>query len=264
MDLKQLALDEIDPPAHDHRTEHDAARLQELADSIREQGLLNPIQVISRGARYEIAAGHRRYLAHRILRRATIAAFVLEGRGNRAAQVARFAENFHRDNLSPIEEARAMREAINTNALTTAHLARVMRRSPAWIADRLALLELPDDVQGALHARAISTGAALALAEVDDERHRAYLLEHAARNGASIAVVRAWVAEYLQQKAAAGAQPLPAPDPAQPPIAARILMPCALCTVEHDHTALVIVRICRPCLSAIHAPATSAPGGGDA
>lgn len=248
MKLEQLAVDQIDPPRHAHRVELEEAAMLELMASIDANGLLNPIHVRPAGERYEIIAGHRRWEAHRRLRRLTIAAFIDAHANDQRVERARFAENLERADLSPMEEAAAIARAMEHCALDPDRMAKQMRRSRAWIDARLALLELPPDVQATLHAKAISTGAALALAEVDDPAHRTYLLEHAQRNGASIAVVRSWVSEYQAQRAAAGAAPLPAPDPTRTPAAAVVLIECFICHQRHDHTALQIARICIPCL----------------
>lgn len=247
MRLADLAVDQIDPPRHAHRTELDEPAMLELMADIAANGLEQPIKVRPSGERYEIIFGHRRYEAHRRLGRLTIAAFIDGKADDTDAERSRFAENFHRTDLTPMEEAAALERFMRECGVTLENAARMMHRSLAWISGRLQLLTLYPDLQDALHARAISTGAALALADVDDEAHRRYLLEHAQRNGASIAVVRAWVGDYAQQKATAGGGAIPPPDPSKPPAAAVVLLPCFACAVATDHTAMVHVRLCTAC-----------------
>jgi ParB family chromosome partitioning protein len=246
--LTEISVDDIDPPEHSHRVDFDEDAMLQLMASIGELGLLNPIHVRRAGERYEIIAGHRRWEAHRRLRRLTIPTFVVARTTDTNVERARFAENLQRADLTPMEEAAAIDQAMRDCTLDEPAIARALNHSPAWVRARLELLTLSAEVQTALHQKTISTGAALALGEVDDDAHRAYLLEHAVRNGASIAVLRSWVAEYITQRAAAGGAPLPPPDPSQPPARAVVLMECWACHQPHDHATLQIVRICIPCM----------------
>jgi len=251
MKITELAVDQIDPPHHSHRLDFDEAAMQELMDSIADHGLEQPIKVRPSGERYEIIFGHRRWEAHRRLRRLTIPALIAKGESDTKTERARFAENLQRSDLTPMEEATAIDQAMRGCSLDEPAIARLLSRSPAWVRARLALLTLTPDLQDALHTRAISTGAALALADVDDAAHRTYLLEHAVRGGASIAVIRSWVSEYQTQRAAAGDAPLAPPDHSRPPTPAVILLECTVCQKPHDHTTLQIARICIPCLKEI-------------
>jgi ParB family chromosome partitioning protein len=246
--IHELAVDEINPPAHPHRVDFDEPAMLELMASIDAHGLEQPIKVRRAGKRYEIIYGHRRWEAHRRLHRLTIPAFLDAHATDAATERARFAENLQRADLTPMEEAAAIERAMHDAQLTEPAIARMLNRTPGWIRGRLALLTLTPDVQDALHAKTLSTGAALELGAVDDLAHRAYLLEHAVRAGASIAVIRSWVAEYLVQRDAARGAPLPPPDPSRAPAAAVVLMQCWSCHQPHDHMQLQIVRICIPCM----------------
>ncbi|MGH8725691.1 MAG: ParB/RepB/Spo0J family partition protein [Burkholderiales bacterium] len=251
MKLLELAVDQIDPPHHAHRVSFDEPAMLELAADIDANGLQSPIKVRPSGERYEIIYGMRRWEAHRRLRRLTIAAFIDTHADDAATEQARFSENMKRSDLTAMEEAHALERAMLECGITPDNMARMLHRSRPWIDGRLALLTLQPDLQDALHARAISTGAALALADVDEPAHRTYLLEHAQRNGASISVIRAWVADYRAQRAAHGPGALPAPDPSRPPAAAVILIECLMCHEQRDHTQLHIARICTECLTEI-------------
>lgn len=251
MYLTELAIDLIDPPKHRHRTDFDADDMRVLVESIGATGLMNPIHVRPHGKRYEIIAGDRRHEAFRQLRRLTIPAFVLEHADNIETERARFTENLQRADLTPMEEAAAIDRTMRDCKLDRNAIAHMLRRSPRWVSDRLTLLELPSELQDALHRQAISTAAALALVEVDDDAHRAYLLQYAERNGAAAPVIRLWVQDYQQQKERAAGAPLPPPDTTRAPSAVVILMECALCEKQHPHTELQIIRVCIPCLKEI-------------
>jgi len=251
MKITELAVDQIDPPRHSHRLDFDEPAMHQLMDSIADHGLEQPIKVRPSGERYEIIFGHRRWEAHRRLRRLTIPALIVKGETDTKTERARFSENLQRSDLTPMEEAAAIDQVMRECALDVDAVALMLRRPHAWVRGRLALLTLTPDLQDALHTKHISTGAALALGEIDDGAHRTYLLEHAVRGGASIAVIRSWVSEYQTQRAAAGGALLAPPDHSRPPTPAVILIECAVCHEPHDHTTLHIVRICLACLKEI-------------
>lgn len=251
MRLAELAVDQIDPPKNAHRLDFEEQPMRELEADISTNGLHSPIEVRPRGERYEIISGHRRWEAHRRLRRLTIAAFVNDKADDTETERARFAENMLRTDLTPMEEARALERAMRECGITLHNMARMLHRSSAWVEGRVQLLTLYPDLQDALHARAIATGAALELTKVDDEAHRLYLLEYARRDGASIPVIRAWVADYATQRAAAGGAALPAPDLTKPPASAIVLLECIVCTTQHPHTELHLARVCANCLKEI-------------
>lgn len=252
MRLIELGVDQLDPPAEAHRVSFDEDAMLELMADIKANGLRQPIEVRPAGDRFEIIFGHRRWEAHRRLGLLTIHAIVKERADDTEAERSRFAENLMRADLSPMEEARAVDHAMVRLGITRENMARMLHRSPEWIDGRRALLAMPDELKSALHAREISTGAAIALAAVDDPAHLVYLLEHATRNGASIAVVRAWVQDYATQKAAAAGAPLPPPDTTKPPAAAIVVIPCAVCAAPHPHLELHVLRLCTTCLKEIN------------
>jgi len=246
-ELRTIPLDMIDEPTTAHRVDIDEQALNELADSIAQVGLLSPIVVRPvEGGRYEIVAGHRRYLAHRRLSRPDILCIVRVA-DTAQAEVERFAENLQRQELSPMEEAVAISRYIETTGMDTKQVARALARTEWWVTHRLALLEMPPELGDMVHTGQLAAAAALALAKVTDDRHRRYLLEYAVRSGASVAVIREWVAQWELQMATApdGAAPLPEmPADGQPVI---VQMPCHICGTPHDHRQLIIARVCRAC-----------------
>ena len=245
--LETIALELLDEPADAHRINMDETQLGELADSIRDIGLLNPIIVRPTGnGRYEIIAGHRRCVAHRMLSLREIACFVRDASDDEVEQ-GRFAENLQREQLSPMEEAVAIARYMEREGKDVKATARALNRSEWWVTHRVALMSMPPELGDMVHAEKLAAGAALELAKVTDDDHRSYLLEYAVRSGANIAVLREWVNSWESQQLNNPAEkaPLPAmPDAGQEVI---VTMPCYLCGTPHDYRQLIIVRVCRAC-----------------
>jgi ParB family chromosome partitioning protein len=190
----------IDEPQHQLRDGIDPEQLTELADSMAAEGLHQPIGVrqLPASGRYEVVWGHRRLLAARLLHWDEIEAKVFDFAYD--PTLAAISENLQRSDLTPLEEANAVQRML-TRGQSRASVARLFRRSAAWVDSRLALLELPDDLRTAVHARRLTLGVADALAHVDHADYRAELINEAERAGATVQTVNVWVAHYEQDKA---------------------------------------------------------------
>ncbi len=142
--------------------------LQELADSIKENGLLQPIVVRRSGEGYELIAGERRYRAHELLGYPTIEAIVLEKNDDESADLA-LIENMQREGLSAIEEARAMQHILETRNLTQAELAKRLGYRQSTVANKLRLLRLAPELQEDIARGALSERHSRALLKVSSE-----------------------------------------------------------------------------------------------
>ena len=158
----QIELDRIRPNPFQPRIRMDSAKLQELADSITENGVLQPIVVRSRPEGYEIVAGERRWKAAQQAGLSRIPAVVQDLSDERMVEVA-VVENIQRDELSPIEEAHAYHILIEDFKLTQEQVSQRVGRSRAAVANTLRLLRLPKAVQESLLDGKISMGHARAL-----------------------------------------------------------------------------------------------------
>ena len=158
----QIELDRIRPNPFQPRVRIDSARLQQLTDSITENGVLQPIVVRSRPEGYEIVAGERRWKAAQKAGLSRIPAVVQDLNDERMVEVA-VVENIQRDELSPIEEAHAYHILIQDFHLTQEQVSQRVGRSRAAVANTLRLLRLPKAVQESLLDGKISMGHARAL-----------------------------------------------------------------------------------------------------
>lgn len=171
--IQDIELDKIVPNRYQPRREFLDDSIKELAETLDKDGLLQPIVVREDGEdHYEIIAGERRYRAAKSLGWETIPAIVKNMDDDQAASLA-LIENLQREDLNPIDEAKAYTNLMKLNDLTQTALAKDMGKSQSYVANKLRLLKLDDDVQKALiegkitarHGRAL-----LNLSEDDQER----------------------------------------------------------------------------------------------
>ena len=150
--------------------------LKELALSIKEYGIINPIIVRPLGEKYEIIAGERRYRAAKQAGLKEVPVIIKKLDDAASAAIA-LIENLHRENITPIEEAKAYDEILKTASLTESKLSEMVGKSQSSIANKLRLLKLPEYVQQALLERKISERHARSLLNVDSQEKQKELLE---------------------------------------------------------------------------------------
>lgn len=158
------------------RKSFDETQLSELSDSIKQNGVLQPILVRKKGDKYEIVAGERRYQASKLAGLKEIPAIV---RAIDDAEVFQLAliENLQRSDLTPIEEARGYRQLLNTKGLTQEGLAKILSKSRSAIANTLRLMDLPQEVQDMMEEGQITAGHARAILAVPTEDGRIKLAQ---------------------------------------------------------------------------------------
>ena len=171
-----LRLDDIIPNRFQPREVFDETGLEELADSIREHGIIQPIIVRQIGDKYELIAGERRSKASAMAGLTTIPAIVRNMDDRESAKVS-LLENLQRKNLSAIEEARTYKKILELEEMTQEDLARTMGKSQPLIANKLRLLSLPEEVQDALIKNQISERHARSLLNVKNKEEQLNLLD---------------------------------------------------------------------------------------
>lgn len=258
---QDIALNLIDEPEDPSRLSMDPESLGGLADSIAAEGLYQPIGV--RGpmttGRYQLGFGHRRYCAHRLLERVTISCRVWPA--PTSLDLMRVSENLNREQLSPIEEAREVAKFLRAGH-SQASVARLFRRSTAWVSGRAHLLDLPDELQVAVHQRELTAAVACSLAEVDHADYRRSLVEEAVRTGATENVVRVWVAHYHADKPRIIGNHLTVGEIVEARAAFIVYYTCESCKRDVPYTDTRAWRFCTGCsrdvAAAIEAPAAGA------
>jgi ParB family chromosome partitioning protein len=185
-ELRELPLELIVPNPKQPRRDFDDDALQALAGSLGEQGVLQPILVRPRpGGTYELVAGERRWRAARLAGLQTVPALVRR-RADAAALEAALIENMAREDLNPIEEARACAALVEELGLTRKEIGRRVGRSRVAVSNLVRLLDLPDEVIALLQDGALSEGHGRALLLADDHGARRDLARQAAERGWSV------------------------------------------------------------------------------
>ncbi|MDE0078954.1 MAG: ParB/RepB/Spo0J family partition protein [Caldilineaceae bacterium] len=170
--IHEVSIDEIEPNPHQPRTRFEPASLVELATSIREHGVIQPVIVAERPdqpQRFWLIAGERRWRAARQAGLSVVPAVVREASSQQLLELA-LVENLQRDDLSPLEEAAAFTTLIDQFSLTQAQVAYRVGKSRSAVANAVRLLGLPVEVKAALNDRMISAGHARALLSLDGEK----------------------------------------------------------------------------------------------
>ena len=216
IDLAQLPVDAIHPNPRQPRRRFEHEATASLAESIRSQGVVQPVLVRPRAAGgWELIAGERRWRAAREAGAATIPAVVRQV-DDRDSLLLALVENVAREQLSPVEEARAYAALVDEFALSLGEVAERVGRSKPSVSNRLRMLELPDDVLAMVERGELSEGHARAVLAVPDQDGRRRLARQIVRRGLS---VRA--AERAARWAGARERPRSRPSRVDPALAAR-------------------------------------------
>ncbi len=166
--VREIPISDLDPNRSQPRKAFDSESIEQLADSIRQKGLLQPILVVRDGVRYRIVAGERRYRACRLAGLKTVPCFIREF-GEAEQLEAALIENIQREDLNPIEEAQAIQSLISHFDYTQEEAARRLGKSRPAVANQLRLLSLPETVQTMIVSGDLSAGHARVLAGVSPE-----------------------------------------------------------------------------------------------
>ena len=217
--LRTLPVQQLQPGKYQPRMQMDASKLTELAESIKAQGVIQPIVVRElEPGRFEIVAGERRWRASQEAGLAEVPVVVRE-LDDRTVIAMALIENIQREDLNPLEEAQSLQRLINEFSLTHAEAAEAVGRSRAAVSNLLRLLELPPAIRALLEARRLEMGHARALLTLSPDL-ASKLASDAAEQGWSVREV-----EHRAQQFAAGKVPVngkkakPAKAAPQPDIA---------------------------------------------
>lgn len=168
-EIRNIAIEKIRVNPYQPRTHFDADNLYELAQSIKENGLIQPIVVRSlEQDQYEIIAGERRYRATMMIGQLEIPCIISNASDSASAHMA-LIENIQREDLSPVEEAYAYKEILKLEKMTQKQLAQKLGKSQSFIANKIRLLDLPENVLSSVAHNKITERHARALLSVDKE-----------------------------------------------------------------------------------------------
>jgi len=192
--LCDLDVESIRPNPRQPRQRWDEEKLRELADSIREHGVVQPIIVRQRDDGYELVAGERRWRAARLAGLKTVPAVIRE-LSEAELTVVSLIENIQREDLNPMEEARAYHRLVSEFGLTQEVLAKRVGKSRSQVANVLRLLSLDRRTQALVEEGKLSFGHARALLAIEDEKRRQQLADRIVKQGLSVREAEGAVSE---------------------------------------------------------------------
>ena len=184
-EITQLYLDDIIPNRFQPREIFDEKALKELAASIKEHGVIQPIIVRNIGGKYEIIAGERRYKASALAGLTKIPARIRNLDDKESSKVA-LLENLQRKDLNAIEEARTYQKILELDEMTQEELAKTMGKSQSAVANKIRLLSLPDEIQTALLKEQISERHARSLLNIPNSAEQIEMLKKIITNKLSV------------------------------------------------------------------------------
>lgn len=198
-EIVTLDMGALSPNIHQPRHHFDETALQELAASIKAQGLIQPILVrpLAQAGKYEIVAGERRWRACQIAGLAAVECIVRQMDDSESMAIA-LIENLQREDLNPIEEARALEQIKVHFQITQEELADKIGKSRPAVANTLRLLKLPDTVQRLLETSALSAGHARALLGLDDQEAISMLAKTVLEKGLNVRATEALIKKYKE------------------------------------------------------------------
>ncbi|HEV7662069.1 MAG TPA: ParB/RepB/Spo0J family partition protein [Chloroflexota bacterium] len=212
--LREIAVDTIRPNPWQPRTHFDPTELEELANSIRQHGVLQPVLVSQQpDGSFQLITGERRWRAVQLAGLATVPALVKEVTPQASLELA-LVENIQRRDLNPLEEAHAYRQLLEEHGLTQEALAQRIGKSRVAVTNTLRLLQLPEEVRQALANGELSEGHARAILMANGEPQRLRVLERVLAEHLSVRDTEA-LARQLNEppREADGAPPGEARDP---------------------------------------------------
>jgi len=213
--VQEVSLDDIVPNPHQPRQRDDEEALAELAESIRQHGLLQPIVVTvanTNPVRYQLIAGERRWRAARLAGLHSVPVVIKDASPQQMLEMA-LVENIQRADLNPLEEATAYRHLMEDFGLTQEQIAQRVGKSRVAIANSLRLLRLPQQVKDSLAAGEIAEGHARALLALEREEEQLRALAYVREHGLSVRQTEELVRRL--QDAPAGSDKPPRRDDAQ-------------------------------------------------
>lgn len=198
--IQLVSMDLIDRPVKMAREAIDPEGVRELAESIRESGLLQPVVLRPVNGRFEMVAGDRRYLAHRLLGLKEIKAIVKE-LDDRETIIVRGIENLQRENLTASEEAGVYMALKEYGGLGVMEIAQKTGKSPQTIKRYMDFWKYPVEVRRSVDNREVSLRVLETLGEIDDPEAFKYFFGMAVVSGVSVKTARLWVDDYFKTKA---------------------------------------------------------------
>jgi len=248
MELKKVLLADIIPPEIAMRSEIAQAKINDLASSIMEVGLINPLTLQKKGKKYEIIAGHQRFQAMTQLQFTETDANIIQVNENVMFQI-RMDENLIRDEVSEFDEAIYLEAMQKKMDLTQNELAGKIGKSTSYVNERLAILNYHPQLLSALKTKQITFSVARELSRVKDRKAMLDFLRYAVVGGMNPATARKMVREWEQlQTELNDPDRTDSTDRTPADLIVRAMMTtCESCGVAHESDRMQPIWLCQEC-----------------
>ena len=198
-EIKKVNINEIEPNLKQPRKSFDNEKINELAESIKRHGIIQPIIVKKEKEYYKIIVGERRWRAAKIAGITEIPVIIKDLKEREIMEIA-LIENIQRQDLNPIEEACAFKELIDSYKITHDELAKILGKSRTAITNTIRLLALSDKVKTALIENKITAGHARAIITLEDFKIQDKILEIIIKNDMTVRDIENYIKKYLNEK----------------------------------------------------------------
>lgn len=246
LEIKEIDIDLIDDPKVDIRGDIDVEGIEDLATSISNIGLIQPIVVFRKRSRYEVIVGHRRTMACRWAGLKKVPSIVRDVKPEEI-DIMKLDENVFREEVSPVQIARYMARIMDQQRLTTMEIARYFGKTPQWANSMIRLLDTDEYTQKAVDKGELSYVSALELQKIENQDKRMLYTQAAVQGGAHTRVIRSWVQEVKaeERRDELRQQQADTQPEEEPPKAYK--MKCILCGKFHPVSDLITIQVDLKC-----------------
>ena len=251
VEYKVISLDMIDDPERPMRTDLTSESVADLVLSIKQMGIIEPLIVFERGARYEVIAGHRRRYAAEIAKLVEAPCHVHKVSPEQI-ELMKIHENLYRRDVRPSDEMQHYQYIMKRLKISPTKLAQLIGKSDPYVSDRLAIANYEPELKEALDTNKINFSVAKELARIGDRNKTIEYLRYAIQNGLTMAGARQWVSDYKRSLETPKQVPVTTYDPATQTVLQKIYYPCIRCNGKHEIQDVIPVYICNPCLHKTH------------
>ena len=246
---KTVKMMHILEPPHQLRMSFDEEQLHELAASMQQTGLINPITIHQdEEGKLIIIAGHRRFLAAKILKWETIAARIKKGENKTGIKIIAAIENLQRANLNIIEEADLVGDLHYEDKLSIGEIEGMLNRKKGWVQSRLEVRMFPPEVLEALQQKTIKFGVSRLIAAIREDVFRKWILDMAINSGATEKMVATWIQDHNMTLTTEDAQNIIDKQSfTTEEYYQKTKFDCGLCYNDDTLENVMIVRVCKAC-----------------
>lgn len=244
--LKEISLDLLDPPHVEMRSWMEEEKFNELVDSIKKVGIIEPLIVRPKGEKYEVVVGDRRYEAAKAAGFATVPA-VVRDLSDKDTGNYMLSENLIREDPNPYDTAVLLKRQLDQEHISQAELAERIGWSQQKVSFFMETLRMPVDLQEAVRGNLVGLHQARQLHKIDDTEQRKYYTRMCMDTGASVRTLAGWVQDYLRIKhpdtipaQSGNLKDIPAPPP---PMESR----CFCCGETYLSESMVLIRVDPKC-----------------